>query len=135
MRDQWFTFGYGFTWTPEANDVARSEQAQAASEAAKDTARITPASWETLLLTSQADEVGDGRVLMLENLSDETVVITSVTLSDCMNVYTKCGRHEMEIVVGPKGKKRVLTVRTSETLANSFSHIFEWHRMEAPKPE
>jgi len=129
-RTRWFTFGYTYTWLPENHDAFLARQNKVSLAASRDTTRFSPAAWDNLIMTTHLDEMGDGQILSLENRSDETVAVTSITLSDCMNLSTKCERYPMDVVLAPKEKKNLLTVRrTGNGLASSFRRAFEWHRV------
>lgn len=129
-RTRWFTFGYSFTWIPEDHDAFLAQRDKATRVASRDTAAFSPATWDNLLVTTQPDEMGVGQIVNVENRSDETVVVTSVTLTECVNIRTLCERHPVDVVVAPKERKKLLTVRwVGGGLASSYRHSFEWRRV------
>lgn len=129
-RTQWFTFGYSFTWLPEDHDAFLARRDKVSLAASRDTTTFSAATWENLFVTTQIDEMGEGQIITLENRSDETVLVTGVTLSECVNIRTPCTRHPLEVLIAPKERKKLLTVqRVGGGLASSFQRSFEWRRV------
>lgn len=127
-RTQWFTFGYSFTWVPQDHEAFLAQRDKTSLTASRDTATFTAATWESLVTATEIDEMGEGQIITLENRSDETVVVTSVTLSDCVNIRTPCERHPLDVLIAPQEKKKLLTVRwVGGGLPTSFQRSFEWH--------
>jgi hypothetical protein len=86
-------------------------------------ARSVPATEQTVV--AEVDPTIDGQSIYLVNNSSVTVVVTSIRLTECVNIGSPCTLIPLKIRVMPGSRTRVFTVRPSDP-ERTYSYRYAW---------
>jgi hypothetical protein len=80
-----------------------------------------PLSVEARTATMQGDI---GQEILIRNQATVPIVVTSVTLTNCIGIREACVTHFPRVVINPGQERRVLRVRFSQTIAGSYQFSY-----------
>jgi len=86
-------------------------------------ARNVPASDQTIV--ADVDQSVDGQSIYVTNNSSVPITVTSVRLSECINVGSPCTLIRLHIRVAPGSRIRVFVVRPSDP-EGAYSYKYSW---------
>jgi len=86
-------------------------------------ARSVAASDQTVV--AEVDPSIDGQSIYVTNNSSVTITVTSIRLSECVNVSSPCTLIPLQIRVGPGSRIRIFTVRPADP-ERSYSYRYAW---------
>lgn len=115
----------------QAGDAACAEVTRLLAANANDNASGPPARLETDGY-QQALSSGEGAELFIRNRSTVPIIVTSVTLSNCIAISDPCNTYNPRTRINPGDARRVLRVRyQTGTMASSFRWAY---RVEPADP-
>jgi hypothetical protein len=86
-------------------------------------AREVPASDQTIV--ADMDPTFDGQSIYVTNSSTVPVTVTSIRLTDCVNVSNPCTLTPVKVRVGPGSRVRVFVVRPADP-GRAYSYRYYW---------
>ena len=86
-------------------------------------AREVPASDHTIV--ADVDPSFDGQSIYVTNSSTVPVTVTSIRLTDCVNVSNPCTLIPVKVRVGPGSRVRVFVVRPADP-ASAYTYRYYW---------
>jgi hypothetical protein len=74
---------------------------------------------------TQAMEHEPGSEIFIRNTSSVPILVTSVTLNDCVGVRDACGTHHPRVRINPGDARRVLRVRfRADAITNTYTYLY-----------
>jgi hypothetical protein len=93
------------------------------------------ASSSTVLSELRTGATGTDHVLNVINRSDESIVVTSVTLYDCENIQGSCTTRRLNIRIPAGGQAMILRIRPRfDDKPSGFQSRFSWTVERQPEP-
>ncbi len=74
---------------------------------------------------TQAMEHESGSEIFIRNTSGVPLLVTSVTLRDCVGIRDACGTHHPRVRINPGDARRVLRVRyRADAITNTYTYLY-----------
>ncbi|MGH7695806.1 MAG: hypothetical protein ACRENH_12535 [Gemmatimonadaceae bacterium] len=67
----------------------------------------------TVQLVSEDTQMSPGKLIYVVNESSVPITVTSIRLTECENIKTRCDFHKLELRIDPRSRRQVLKIEAA----------------------